>query len=157
MFFRIIFSLLPLLFFVGCATKEVAVTSSTKHITILTKGLKYSDQGFLKESKNSVSAELYSFGNPVLKLEVFENRICLDGSCYTKRLFIDRFLTPAYYEDILGDILSQREIFEGKNLQEDGKKRIQKISSEMFDILYTRENGSLSFIDKVNGIKIVVR
>ncbi len=155
---RALAALLPLLLFFGCAGKEPILSSKTSHITIILKDLKYSDMGFLKQSKNALTLELYEFGNPVFRLEINKETICVDGNCLSKKTFVERYLGEHYYPQILEEILSKKPIFDAKNLTTTDTGFEQRIlEKSKYDIIYKIEGENIYFVDKKSGVKVAVK
>jgi len=149
------FLVLFILFLAGCALKEPP--KQEVFLLIHTPQLRYGDVAFLQRSQEAVDLELYEAGQPLFRLHVEPERVCLDGRCMEASLFARRFLAPAYPSTFLWNLLQKRPIFDGQGLifREDGF--IQRIHTPRLDIIYEVSSRSISFKDRRNGIRILIK
>lgn len=128
------------LFFGGCATKQPIQIKSVM-VTIKTPFMKYNDLGFIKHYDNYNELEIYSFGNALLYLKVYKDKVCTsDFKCKTSQSFINEYFNSSYPADFFYNILNK-----SKNLN------IQGITYS-----YNTEDG-IYFRDKQNDILIRIK
>lgn len=136
----ILSSILCLLVFSACSTKEPLKTKSLL-ITIKTPNIKYSDMGFLKTYTNSNELEIYSFGRAIFYLKVYENRICTSPmACKSSQNFIKEYFHKNYPSTFLYEVLNQKEL----------------TNMDGFNYIYKKEN-EIYFKDKENSIFIQIK
>lgn len=98
---KIIYTILISFVFIGCSFNEVKKTSSAT-ILIKTPNMKFYDKGFINEFDNYVQVQIYSAGNTVLDLKIYENRICKSTfKCISSKSFNKDNLHFSYKEDFL--------------------------------------------------------
>ncbi|WP_421715496.1 hypothetical protein [Arcobacter arenosus] len=115
------------LFISGCSFSQPKIVSSAT-ILIKTPKLKFYDKGFISRYSNYTEVQILSAGTAVLKLKIYEDRICRDTfECQASRVFNEEYLNRNYDENFL------------KNLFESDKKEI---------IHRDKENGILIKIKK---------
>ncbi len=152
---RTVFLLLSLLLFAGCVTKQLSYKESWV-VTIKSPKLKFNDIGYILHNGNSVELQLYEAGNTVERFSV-NHLVCTDSGCMPKSSFNAEYLSSAYDDDLLKDLLMRRPIFEGKNLQRNKNGFEQHIVSDAYDITYRVSADGLYFKDRKNRILFKLR
>jgi hypothetical protein len=119
--------------------------------------LKYADQGFLYIQPNKLKFEIYSSGQPALKLSIVSTQICTGPLCMSKKSFNAKYLSKYYPQDTLESILLGKPIFGGQNMQKTSDGFTQHIKSANYDINYKVSNSSIEFIDRVSNVIIKIK
>lgn len=109
--------LIVFLFFVflGCSSKQLSSQSAT--IIFKTKEFKFYDKGFISQYEDKVNLSIYSFGQIVLNLDVYEDRVCQKDSylqCMSGADFNNKYLNTSYNDDFLYTLL-QKDIINYKD------------------------------------------
>ena len=139
----------------GCSTKNYQHTKS-KIVIIKSPLIKFSDLGYIRNTDNKVSLELFMAGQRIQKIDI--NRlVCVDEGCMSKSGFNTEYLHPDYPENLLQNILLGNPIFDTQNLikKEDGFE--QQIFTQNINILYKVSAHSIYFKDKANKIIIKIK
>ena len=152
---RIVFLLLSLLLFAGCATKQLDHKESWV-VLIKSPKLKFNDIGYILHNDDRVELQLYSAGVAVEKFSL-NHLVCTESGCMRKSSFNAEYLSSAYDDDLLKDMLLHRPIFDGKNLQKDKNGFEQHIVSDAYDITYRVTPDTLYFKDTKNRILFKLR
>ncbi|WP_297191801.1 hypothetical protein [uncultured Campylobacter sp.] len=151
---RQIFAVLYVLFLLNACSFKKADFQQSKAVFINAKfanGFRVSEAGFLYANKELTRLELYKFGQGILELEL-NRQICLNSICYSRENFNKTYFKEAHYDKILDDILGEKPIYDGLNLQKTScgfKQEINFISYE----LCSKE---LSFKDDKNKILLKI-
>lgn len=147
--------LLPLLLFSACSIKEYRHAAS-KIIIIKTPKLKYSDLGYVKNSEDAVSLELFVAGNMVQNIEI-NYLVCVNEGCMSKSSFNEEYLHKSYPDKLLQNIALGRPIYGKRNLvkSEDGFE--QYIKDEDVNIKYRVDSHVISFKDRKNSILFKIK
>jgi len=146
------------IFFIGCSAGKNTLPQETVFVIWRTPGMKYADQGFVYHEKNGVRLEIYSSGQAVMRLEVRPGEVCADVLCMSGKEFNLRYLSPAYPESLLADILNFRPVFGGVGMDKSDYGFTQKIEKEnIYSIDYSVLDGSVVFRDTINRILIKIR
>ncbi|MCI6989011.1 MAG: hypothetical protein MR902_05495 [Campylobacter sp.] len=143
--FIVVFAIL----FAGCVQKTPQSSTGLK-FTIISPMVKISDMGFLHRYKNEINLQIYSSGVSVLNLYLKE-KVCMNGACDDEMVFNSKFFKREHYRGFLGEILSAKPIYDGRNLQKSDCGFTQIISD---DIKYSVCNDEVSFKDAKFNIKI---
>ncbi|AJC86985.1 hypothetical protein [Campylobacter sp. RM16704] len=152
--FQIFFLCFLCVFFSSCTLKKPQ--SQGVYVVLKTPQMKFADYGFLYERQKSVKLELYNASKALFELKITD-KICINGVCYTKKLFNKRFFNYEYYDDFLQDIILKKPIFSGKNKQINSCGFSQKLLSKNYDIFYEVCNGNINFSDKKSKIKFSIK
>ncbi len=146
-------SLLISLLFFGCAYKRAVEKSQSYLFTIKMKNIAFSDMGFLNIGKDFVDLQLFDAGNLVFELKI-SNYICVNGHCFSKEEFNEKFLSKTYPLDTLERILRGKTIFQKRDLnrKEDGFS--QNIKEKDLYIKYFVSKNKIYFKDYKNHILI---
>jgi len=145
-----------LFLFSACSIKNYEHTE-TKIITLKTPKIKFSDIAYLRYSGNALELELFVAGHFFKKITI-DRLICVsDEGCMTKQGFNNAYLSDAYPQDILQNILLGHKIFDGKNLTKSSSGFTQRISSKVLDIKYRVKPKEIYFKDKKNHILLRIK
>ena len=145
-----------LLLFSGCAVKTYE-TSEPKLITFKSQKLRFNDVGYIRISGSAVQAELFSAGQAVERFEI-DGKICVSEGCLSKSSFNRDYLSPAYPDTLLQNVLRGRPIFGGRELQRSEEGFEQKFKAmAVFNITYRVTAEEIYFKDPINGILIKIR
>jgi len=139
----------------GCAQKEPKI-SKTVFVSVSSKGVKFSDMGFLDEYDDKKSLEVYSLGIPVFKIN-FDEYVCINSNCINRDGFVRQYISDGLYEDIMNDILSQKQLKIDSNITKTPDGFIQEATSDRYDIFYRVGTKDVYFIEKIGGFKFSVR
>jgi len=132
---------------------EVKEPSKSYRVTMKTKKFAFSDTGFLVKSNKMLRLNVLALGKPVLDLKIKKtDDICVGSICNTKHGFNQSFLVDEYPDELTGNVLQGKPIFEGKNLKKTANGFIQQIKTDKYDIKYQTSRGSTYFKDKQNKI-----
>ena len=151
-FFIMIFTIIAI--FTGCA-KITPQTSNAVNFTVISPTLKISDAGFLHKFKNKTELQIYNSGVSILKMDISEDKICLNSACDDEKTFNRKFFKNEHYIGFFSDILNHKPIYNGKNLQKTDCGFIQNISENF--IQYKFCDNSIEFADTKNKIKIKLK
>jgi hypothetical protein len=145
-----------LLLFSACSIKNYEHTE-TKIVTIKTPKIKFSDIAYLRHTDNALELELFVAGNVFKKITI-NHLICVSGEgCMSKRAFNDRYLSRAYPEDFLQNLLLGKKIFGGADMQKSSSGFIQSILTQDVDIKYRVKTKSIYFKDRKNHILFKIK
>ncbi len=151
----LLFSLFSVLVFVGCGAKYYEKPQPAL-IVLKSQALKYADMGFIYRGKKSIKVQIYSSGRPAFTLSIGK-RVCVDSKCMSEKEFYRKFLKAEYPAGTLTNIFSKRPVFGGEELQKMNGKMEQRINRDgKFDIIYTFDNASARFKDRLNNILIKI-
>ena len=144
-----------ILLFTSCSVTNYEHTQ-TKIIIIKSPLIKFADVGYIRNSDDEVSLELFSAGVRVEEITI-NHLICVSDGCMSKGGFNKEYLHNEYPDDTLQDILLARPIFDGKALikTEDGFE--QKIKTKHIDITYRVNKRRTFFKDKRNRIILNIK
>ncbi len=136
-FFSIVFIIL---IFSGCYTKQPLKTQSVL-VVLKTPDMKYSDMGFIKTFKDRCELEIYNFGQAILFLKVYENKICTsDLACTSAQSFNNEHFSKAYPSSFFYEVLQGKELSNMNGIE----------------YTYTTDNG-IYFKDSKNNILIKIK
>ncbi len=138
------------LIFSACSTKDYAQTK-TKIVIIKSPLIKFADIGYIRNTDDKVSLELFIAGQRIQKIDI-NHLICVDEGCLTKSGFNKDYLNEDYPDEILQNILLARPIFEAKNLIKTDDGFVQKIITENMEIKYRVSSNVTFFKDLKNRI-----
>ncbi|RUM67001.1 MAG: hypothetical protein DSZ05_03410, partial [Sulfurospirillum sp.] len=95
------------------------LTSSPYKVTMKTKKFSFSDTGFMNIYDNLINLQVFSMGKAVLDMRVSlkDDEICTGKLCNTKHGFNQTFLTGAYPDTLIENVLQRKPIMGGKNLK----------------------------------------
>ncbi len=139
------------LFLSACSTKVYEQTD-IKILTIKSPKVKFNDIGYVRNSGKSIELELFIAGKSIDKISI-NHLICTtkDG-CMSKSSFNEEYLSSAYPNDLLQDILLAKPIYNGLNLVKKANGFTQAISDAKVDIIYSVDGKNSTFKDKKNSI-----
>ncbi len=124
--------------------------------TLRTKKFSFSDAAFMREENGVIDLQILSAGKPLVTLKISSD-VCVDHNCISKEEFNHDYLSSSYPPDLINNVLTQRPIFEGKNLKRTTNGFMQKIYSPRHEIRYKTTPGSIYFKDLKNNIVIKLR
>jgi hypothetical protein len=143
------------LFFSACSIKSYERTQS-KIITIKTKSLKFSDIGYIRNSRDSLELELFEAGNSAFKVSI-DNYICTNDGCMSKSSFNEEYLSEDYPPDILQNIILGKPIYDANNLSRNDAGFEQNILTQEVNIHYQVDANQIYFKDSKNNILIKIK
>ena len=146
--------LVILLLFSGCAIKRPTISQPVAFV-FKTPNLKIAATGFLYKNAH-IKLQGYSGANPIFTL-LLTKRVCINDRCMSYKNFNQHFLSPAYPEKIVRNILLGRPIFHGQNLQKSALGFSQEIVGDSFAIIYRVEKKKIYFKDRRNVILIKIK
>ncbi len=138
------------LIFSGCSIKNYK-TTQTKIIIIKSPKLKFADIGYVRNSDKSIELELFVAGKVVQKITI-NHLVCTTEGCMSKRSFNGDYLSSAYPDDILQNIILGHKIYDGKNLIKTIDGFEQHIKNRDVGIVYKVNPHAIYFKDKKNKI-----
>ena len=143
------------LFFIGCSTKNYEHTQS-KIVIIKSPLIKFADVGYIRNTDDSVSLELFVAGHRIQKIDI-NHLVCVDEGCMTRGGFNQEYLHEDYPDDLLQNILLAKPIYDSKNLMrtEDGFE--QNIRTKHSLIIYKVNSKIVYFKDNKNKILIKIK
>lgn len=105
--------LLLLLFMTGCALKA-PVKSQSATILMKTPVMKFYDKGFITKYDDYTQVQIYSAGQTVLDLRIYENQICQSTfECLDSNSFNKEYLHSSYEKNFLKQLFEK----EDKNIE----------------------------------------
>ncbi|AJC85444.1 hypothetical protein IMC75_03050 [Campylobacter peloridis] len=143
------------LFLSSCALKN-KMQSQSAFVVLKTPQFKFSDYGFLYQGKNITQLELYNASRVLFKLQITD-KICINGICYAKTLFNQKFFNYEHYDDFLQDVISKKPIYQGKNEIQNSCGFSQKLKTKNYDIYYEVCGNNINFNDKKSKIKFSIK
>ncbi|QOP46384.1 hypothetical protein [Sulfurimonas paralvinellae] len=150
------FLVVALLFFSACSVKNYEHTT-TKIVTIKTKKFRFSDIGYIRNTDDALQLELFMAGTVVKRIEI-NHLICVsDEGCISKKSFNEAYLSSAYPENILQNILLGRKIFNGSNFEKSSFGFTQRILTQEVEISYRVTPKEIYFKDRKNHILFKIK
>jgi len=143
------------LFFSGCSIKDYKHTQS-KIIIIKSPLIKFSDLGYIRDSDNKVSLELFIAGHRIQKIDI-NHLICVDDGCMPKSWFNKKYLNQNYPNDLLQNILLSHPIFDKKDILKTKNGFEQHIKNNDVSITYKVTDSITYFKDKKNKILFKIK
>jgi len=143
------------LFFSGCSIKNYKHNQS-KIIIIKSPLIKFSDLGYIRDSNNKVSLELFIAGHRIQKIDI-NHLICVDDGCMPKSWFNKEYLNKNYPNDLLQNILLSQPIFDKKNMLKTNDGFEQHIKNRDVSITYRVTDSITYFKDKKNKILFKIK
>ncbi len=126
--------------------------------TFKTKKFAFSDAGFLKSRNGRTDLQIFAVGKPLMKLKILpSDDICVNQLCNTKHGFNQSYLSGAYPDNLLENVLHARPIFNSQNLKETTNGFMQRIKGARYDIKYKIVPGMIYFKDVKNKIIIKLK
>ena len=141
------------LIFLGCLGQNLPQSKSVLFL-IKSKNLKLNDTAFIHKARNSSKIQVYSNGQNIFELK-FNEKACVNGVCFSKLEFNEKFLGRLHYNSIFEDILDKKPIYGGKNLVKNACGFTQNISEN--SIKYEICDNKTVFIDKKTNTKIIIK
>lgn len=70
--------------------------------------MKFYDKGFINHYANYTQVQVFSAGNVVLNLKIYDDRVCRDTfECQTLKQFNKEYLSASYEDDFIQKLFSQ--------------------------------------------------
>ncbi len=125
--------------------------TQSKIIIIKSPQLKFADLGYIRNTNDSIELELFVAGKSIKKIAI-NYLVCIDEGCMSRSNFNAEYLSSAYPDELLQNILLGRAIYDGV-----GKLKVddgfgQKIKTNDVDIKYRVNSHEIFFKDKKNRI-----
>jgi len=139
----------------ACSVKSYEHTSS-KIIIIKSPKLKFADLGYIRNSGKSVELELFVAGKAVEK-NTLNHRVCTSEGCMDKRSFNKEYLSAAYPDDMLQNILLGRPIYAGLKRVQTADGFEQRVETQHVEITYSVNPHAIYFKDTKNKILINIK
>ncbi len=139
----------------ACSVKNYE-TTQTKLITIKTSKLKFSDLGYIRNTQNAVELELFVAGKSVF-LVAFDRDVCTHKGCMSRSAFNEDFLTSAYPDELLQNIILGKTIYDGVGKRKSEKGFTQRLQNSSVDIIYRVDAMEIYFKDTKNKILIKIK
>jgi hypothetical protein len=154
---KIVVTLALLLGIEGC-TEPKYTQEESAYIVWKTPTLRYADQGFIYESPTGVKVEIYSSGQPLMRLRVDRTHICASfWQCLSKVQFNTQFLSRYYPPDTLEHIFKAEPIFGGEQIERGRNGFTQMLyRPHKYKIDYRVLNNQIIFRDTINEIQLKV-
>ncbi len=145
-----------ILLFSACSIKNYEHTES-KIVTIKTPKIKFSDIGYLRHTEKALELELFMAGHVFKRISI-NHLVCVsDEGCMTKEGFNSEYLTEAYPENLLQNILLGHTIFNGENLIKNSSGFTQNILTQDVNIKYRVSPKEIYFKDRKNHILFKIK
>ncbi len=126
--------------------------------TFKTKKFAFSDAGFLKTQGGRTDLQIFAAGKPLMKLKILpSDDICVNQLCNTKHGFNQSYLSGAYPDNLLENVLHAKPIFNSQNLKETTNGFMQRIKGSQYNIKYKIMPGMIYFKDVKNKIIIKLK
>ncbi len=140
----------------GCTPKTTV--SKPIYLQIKSPNISLSDAGFLTNTDSKKELVVFEAGNAIFKLSL-NHLACLNSECGTRGQMLDRLAIKGMPDTLLDDLLDSKPLAItsakcNKNEKQGGFE--QSCKNDNFDIVYTLENGNISFADKLNRIIIKI-
>lgn len=105
-----LFSILLLTFlFIGCGAKKPQLSQSAT-ILIKTPAMKFYDKGFITTFNNYTQVQIYSAGQTVLDLQLYDDRICRTTfECQSASSFNKEYLHSSYEANFLKKLFEKED------------------------------------------------
>ena len=129
---------LVLFVMLGCAKAPSPLQdSTTKAIFFSTKDFRFYDLGFVKSFANHTSLEIFNAGVALLKMDCYNNKICLNSTCYAKDSITRRFFgSDAFRHLDFIALLKGTEILNGENKNNFSQGFSQTIARDSLKLFY---------------------
>jgi len=155
---KIFFKIVIILLLGSCSNQNYTKQESV-YIVFKTPTFKYADLGFIYKNKDALKVELYSAGQPMMRLEVVDSSVCMSlFECMNKKSFNKKVLSEYYPDNLMNNIFKGKNIFSAKNIQNTRNGFTQKISkSSKYSITYSVLGNQIIFRDRINSILIKIK
>ena len=146
------------LLLVGCSHKEPSKEKS-RMIVWKTESMKYADMGFILDSGDVISVEIYGAGSALMRLKIYNDRVCMrQFRCMSRGEFNNQHLNSHYPKELLTHIFRSQKIFDGEKIEREKQGFSQKIQRDgVYDILYRVTKQETLFRDRLNNIVIKIK
>ncbi len=107
-FFKYSFIYLILVFLIsGCAFKQPQLSQSAT-ILLKTPTMKFYDKGFITKYSDHTQVQIFSAGNMVLSLDIYEDRICKSTfECLSLKEFNKQNLNASYKDTFIKELFEK--------------------------------------------------
>lgn len=93
----------------GCALKQPKISQSAT-ILLKTPTMKFYDKGFISKYHDYIQVQIFSAGNLVLNLDIYEDRICKSTfECQSLKEFNQQNLDASYEESFIKKLFENRD------------------------------------------------
>jgi hypothetical protein len=142
----------------GCGIKQ-PMQQKSAFILLKTPEIRYADMGFVSEYAGSIKVQIYSNAQPVVSLDIYQDRICMSlFECMNKSDFYRKVFHASYPEDTLEHVFLAKPIFDGTNLIKTSNGFTQNITKpDQYSISYEISDADVRFHDKIYQIIIKVQ
>jgi len=138
----------------GCAPKSYTLNES-RFFIIKSPKLKFADLGYIRSNEDEVRADLFVVGKLVQSIEV-STLVCVNEGCLSKSAFNEEYLSPAYPDELILNVLLGRPIFNKASFQRTDTGFKQALTSADYNIAYKVDNGDIYFKDTQNRLMIKI-
>lgn len=121
-----------------------------------TKQIKFSDLAYIRSNGDALELELFMAGESMFQVSI-DYLVCLKEGCMSKAAFNERYLSSAYPDVLLQNLLLGKPIYAGENLIQTPEGRMQQIVREDVDIIYTVTPEQIYFKDSKNNILFKIK
>ena len=143
------------LIFTACSVKNYEKTE-TKIIIIKTPALKFADLGYIRSKGDALELELFVAGKSVFRV-AFDSDVCTHDGCMSRSAFNETYLSAAYPDELLQNILLGKAIYDGVYVKKTALGFEQHLQNRSVDILYRVEASEIYFKDRKNKILIKIK
>ncbi len=116
--------------------------------------IKINDVGFFHTYKNDLNLQIYSSGVNTANINI-KDKICVNGACFKKTEFNEKFFLAPHYESLFEEILQRQKIYDGKGLSTTECGFRQDLSS--YFIKYEVCGNHVKFVDSKNKIRVIIK
>lgn len=152
---EIVLFIFTLIFISGCTIKPEVKESQSAQLLIKTPIIKISDFALIKTHSSSKRVYVLNAGQKVLDI-LISDKICLNGPCFEKLNFNNRFFQRTHYENIFEEILNLEPIYDSKNLIKTKNGFMQNIEFNNELISYEKINSGIRYQDRAKNILIII-
>ena len=147
-----------LLLLTGCGTQPY-LSQHSAFIVFKTPTVRFADQGFIYENKETLKVEIYGSGQALFTLKVSPESVCTSTfSCLSKQAFNTQVLSGYYPENMIEKIFRGKPLLDGMNLKKKRNGFTQKILlAGKYAIEYSVLNNEIVFRDTINHILIKIK
>ena len=126
-------------FFVACANKNPSAQSKSNAVQmlIISPLVRINDSGFIHFEKNAIKIQVYGAGAGLFEMKIAD-QICINSACQKAETFNQKFFGDAYYNELLADIISSKEIFSSKSVPNQCGGFSQKFSAIEYEVCATK-------------------
>ena len=105
------FIFLSIFFFSACAIRQPIVSRSAT-VVFKTPAMKFYDKGFITRYDDHIHLEVFSVGQLVLDLNIYEDKVCKSSlECMDAESFNTRYLHKSYKKSFLYELFNKENIY----------------------------------------------